>query len=656
MVPQFSSVNLLSNISSYSRMGDVATIAICCVVFILLSTSYIIHDKSFRIFASIVGLVVVAATINVGFNMVLVHKDLIANNPMLIGVLYLLRVLYHVMLFAILFWFALYATTVSKMEHKKAKISAYFGTILFLIFVAADVVLTILGHGFIIDKATGEVVSDGLFGFSQLDVFMVGYVVFVIYLAVLLFRIRKLVYKRVLLAFLATMTLSVIIRFAQMFLKETSLTTLTFVFPVLTMLYTMHVNPYNVNIGTLSSREMEDMVKNLYQKKKQFIIMSLYLPDFSGEGKVLPEVVKEQTRRFITNYFRDGILFQPKNGQIIMIAKKETNPDYESWIQTILNAFQEQYNIHKMPYKIVIGESFEKEISENEYLSLIDSVHATIQNNVTHRIDGNDIAHFKQNKYIVEQLKDIYTKNDLDDSRVVVYCQPVFNIKTKRFDTAEALMRLSLEKTGMLSPLVFIPIAERLGYIHCLTKIILNKACHVLHDLQVRGIEITRISVNASSLEIKDDDFCRDINRILYMNGVPGYKIALELTESQNEEDFLIMKERMDILHEEGIQFYLDDFGTGYSNMERILELPFDIIKFDRSMTIASAQDSRSENIVEKLAKMFSDFNYHVLFEGVENSEDEDRCLSMAASYLQGFKYSRPIPIEQLHSFLTSNN
>ena len=116
------------------------------------------------------------------------------------------------------------------------------------------------------------------------------------------------------------------------------------------------------------------------------------------------------------------------------------------------------------------------------------------------------------------------------------------------------------------------------------------------------------------------------------------------------------MKERMEILHEEGIQFYLDDFGTGYSNMERILELPFDLIKFDRSMVTASAQDSRSEHIVEKLAKMFSDFNYHVLFEGVENSEDEDRCLSMAASYLQGFKYSRPIPIEQLHSFLTSNN
>ena len=111
------------------------------------------------------------------------------------------------------------------------------------------------------------------------------------------------------------------------------------------------------------------------------------------------------------------------------------------------------------------------------------------------------------------------------------------------------------------------------------------------------------------------------------------------------------MKERIETLHAEGIQFYLDDFGTGYSNMERILELPFDIIKFDRSMVIASGQDHRSEQIVKKLAKMFTDFNYFVLYEGVEDNTDENRCLSMAATYLQGFKYSKPIPIEELGGF-----
>ena len=213
-------------------------------------------------------------------------------------------------------------------------------------------------------------------------------------------------------------------------------------------------------------------------------------------------------------------------------------------------------------------------------------------------------------------------------------------------------MRLTLPETGIVSPLEFIPIAEKYGYIHVLTKIILNKVCQSLSQLDTSVSGFKRVSINVSMLELKDEGFCDDINAILAANGISGDKIAIELTESQSEEDFLIMKERIEKLHEEGIQFYLDDFGTGYSNMERILELPFDIIKFDRSMVIASGQDRRSERIVETLAKMFDKFDYRILYEGIESNDDESRCLSMSATYLQGFKYSKPIPIEQLNDFL----
>ena len=98
--------------------------------------------------------------------------------------------------------------------------------------------------------------------------------------------------------------------------------------------------------------------------------------------------------------------------------------------------------------------------------------------------------------------------------------------------------------------------------------------------------------------------------------------------------------------------FYLDDFGTGYSNMERIMELPFDIIKFDRSLVSASGMDERSENIVQSLARMFKDMKYSVLYEGIEDEKDEERCRGMSATYLQGYKYSRPVPIEKLREFI----
>ena len=121
---------------------------------------------------------------------------------------------------------------------------------------AVDVVLTFTGYGYKIGEE-GTVVRGS-------NVFMIGYIAYVAFLAALLFSIRKLVYKRIIWAFYLTAALSVIIRFAQMFLGQSSLTTLVFLLPALTMLYTLHLNPYNLKTGTLDVKAMEDMIKNWY--------------------------------------------------------------------------------------------------------------------------------------------------------------------------------------------------------------------------------------------------------------------------------------------------------------------------------------------------------------------------------------------------------
>ena len=113
------------------------------------------------------------------------------------------------------------------------------------------------------------------------------------------------------------------------------------------------------------------------------------------------------------------------------------------------------------------------------------------------------------------------------------------------------------------------------------------------------------------------------------------------------------MKSIINEINEKEIKFYLDDFGTGYSNMERILELPFDIIKFDRSLVLANDADIRAKKSVGSLAIMFSNLDYSVLYEGVETDIDEQRCIGMSASYLQGYKYSKPIPIIELKRFFS---
>ena len=112
----------------------------------------------------------------------------------------------------------------------------------------------------------------------------------------------------------------------------------------------------------------------------------------------------------------------------------------------------------------------------------------------------------------------------------------------------------------------------------------------------------------------------------------------------------------MDRLQKCGIKFYLDDFGTGYSNFEKIMGLPIDIVKFDRSLTIMSGKDEQSKFMVDRFADIFANSGYQILFEGVEDEQDEKRCTAMKAEYLQGYKYSKPIPIEELEGFLVTKN
>lgn len=630
---------LQSTFDNYTYMGDASVIAICITIFILLGSSYVSRTRGFRIFSAIIGAVLWAAIVNIVY-----HEFLVHYTPELRYAIYTLRLVYHFLLFDVLALFSLYASVVSNLEHRKARSIAIVSTVLFGVIMGADIALTAVGTGF-------RLTEDGTVT-QGTNVFLIGYVLFAFLIASLMLCIRQLVYKRVMYGFFATMALAVVIRVIQIALNQSALVTMTFILPILAMLYFMHSTPYNVKDGTLDIRAMEDMVHNLYVKKEPFILMSLLLPDFSEEGKELPEAIRAQIRRFAREYFRDGVLFRVNNGQIVMIAKKKSNPDYEEWMQMILDAFAGQYEHFNYPYKIVYGESIEDISERNEYALLIDSVHMAIPENTVHRLCADDIRGFDQDKYILGELADIYNKRDVNDPRVLALCQPVLNIKTGKFDTAEVLMRLKLEKSGVVMPVKFIPIAESHGYIHVLTEIILHKTCQEIKKMSNEGYYINRISVNVSVLELKLDDFCGDIESIIENNGIESDKIALEITESQTDADFMIMKEKIETLHEHGIQFYLDDFGTGYSNMERIMEMPFDIIKFDRSMLIASGMDKRSERIVENLAHMFKDMDYSVLYEGVEDEEAEKRCKEMSASYLQGYKYSRPIPIENIRDFL----
>ena len=625
---------------NYNAAGDIIVISICFVIGILVSTSYNTRTKTFKLFLNMLVYVALAAF----FDMILhdYYVDITDGNYALI---YVIRVIYHAMLFSLFLIYVVYLVTILNLEKKAVVPVMSVATWLYIIVLVTDIIMTASGKGFSIDK-------NGTASYGP-NLFIIGYLAFVSLIVFVTLKYRDRLYRKSVIGLFGTMLVSFLILYIQGRFGQASFTVATFLFPVLAIMYLMHSNPYNVETGSISSASLKETVRFYYEKKLPFYFMSMYLPDFHAEAKELPEAIKAEIRRFPSAHFRKSVLFDISNGHLLLMIPKKGNPNCEQSIREILEAFRFDYEKYRFDYKIVMGQSIEDISRRNEYLSLIRDIMHHMPMNSLHEVTEEDVKAFDRSEDILVQLEDIYKKGDLDDERVLAYCQPVLNIRTGKYDTAEALMRLRLPELGMVFPDQFIPLAEDMGFIHVLTKIILHKTCAAVSSLISEGYEVKRISVNASMADFRDEKYAMELSSIIRESGIPHGKIAIEVTESQSESDFLSLKSMIEALKGDGIKFYLDDFGTGYSNMERIMKLPFDIIKFDRSLVIASQADKRSEEIVEKLAGMFAELHYSVLYEGVEDESDEKRCINMHASYLQGYKYSKPIPIAGLRDFFS---
>ena len=623
-------------LNNYSPAADIVVTAICLVMIVLVFFSYISRTRASTLFLSMVGLVLIAAWSDIAFYTMAVNPDLqVAANW--------LRCFYHAILFLIFVHYIAYICEVT--HYEKAKSYLVLANVIFAAVLLADIITTAQGPTFVFTGTEIRFVRRGIFMFAYLGLLVLT--------VVLVARIRKRLYRRIMYGFYGTIAVSILLLLTQGASGQSSFTVSSLLLPVVAMMYILHANPYDALLGTNDTKAMQDLISYYYNKKKDFLFMSLYMRTFEEEGREMPDELKVLLRKVTYQFFRRAKMFKISKGHMVVIFLKEQNQNYEERIRGMLDEFDPFYRQYQYVYKIVVGESVDEISRKNEYGNYIRSIHRSMPECSIHRVISEDVNEFRQSEYILKELTDIYHKRDLNDPRVLAYCQPVLNVRTGKYDTAEALMRLNLAETGIVYPGQFIPLAEEQGYIHILTEIILNKTCEAIRQFTEAGYEISRISINVSAQELKDQDFCGDIMSIIDGSGISGDKIAIELTESRSESDFILMKEKIEELKDRGIKFYLDDFGTGYSNMERIMELPFDIIKFDRSLLLASGTDERSKKMVSNLANMFADMNYYVLYEGVEKDSDEDMCKRMSAAYLQGFKYSKPAPIVELKDYIS---
>ena len=262
---------------------------------------------------------------------------------------------------------------------------------------------------------------------------------------------------------------------------------------------------------------------------------------------------------------------------------------------------------------------------------------------------------YQKKKYDLLSSIDIIIDEALSENEFEVYYQPIYSIRQKRFNSAEALLRLKSKKYGFVPPDIFIPAAEKNGAIHKIGDIVMTSVCQFIGSDEFSGLGLDYIEVNLSPVQCMETNLAAHMIEIVKTNHVKPDQLNLEITETAAVEMQNAIANNINALYNAGISFSLDDFGTGYSNMKRIASMPFNIIKLDKTIT----QIDNNPNLVivlENVVKMIKSLNMKIVAEGIETKELVERFSEMDCEYIQGYYYSRPLPKKELIAFLNTYN
>ncbi|MBR3525279.1 MAG: EAL domain-containing protein, partial [Lachnospiraceae bacterium] len=247
-------------------------------------------------------------------------------------------------------------------------------------------------------------------------------------------------------------------------------------------------------------------------------------------------------------------------------------------------------------------------------------------------------------------------RSALDDGRVEVYFQPFYEVATKRYTSAEALVRINDRDGTVINPGEFINIAEENGLIVPLGIEIFRQVCEFLSDGRAEEAGLRSVEVNISVAQFDRENPAEFVMRLLDIYHLKPGLINLEITETASSMARQLLVSNMERLREIGVSFSLDDFGTGRSNLDYFVEMPVERVKFDYSLTQQYLDNDRAHCVIESVVEMVHHMGLSVVSEGVETQEQLDAMCGLGVEFIQGFYFSKPLKREEFIAFLREKN
>ncbi len=221
--------------------------------------------------------------------------------------------------------------------------------------------------------------------------------------------------------------------------------------------------------------------------------------------------------------------------------------------------------------------------------------------------------------------------------------QPIYSLESRRLAGFEALARWDSTAVGSVPPDEFIPLAELTSDIIEIGELMIDRAASFAADLFARLGEETRVTLNASPVQLDRPDFAASVRDAFESYGLSGASVGIEITEGTLLESGALERTNLNALREFGARVLLDDFGTGYSSFGYLRDFQIDTIKIDRSFVDRLADDRHSAALIQAILAMARGMDMDVVAEGIETEEQAKLLRLLGCRFGQGFGLGRPV-------------
>lgn len=403
-------------------------------------------------------------------------------------------------------------------------------------------------------------------------------------------------------------------------------------------------------IGCFNSYALTEYMKQLFEHQKCFHILEIsfafsWQPEESGK-----EMNKRMRNIFhLLKSYHDIFVFRNIDSGFVLISENEEQ--LKTAATQLSNTFSAFDSLHKQIRMIFVEQAnvFSDMDEIFHFLSFIYDEYSDYEGEI-YLADEERIAKYQEQDLIQQEISDA-----LEEDRVEVFFQPIYSNGHECFTSAEALVRIRKRNGHLLSPGVFIPVAEDSGQILELGERVMEKVCEFLKNSDPVKLGIHYIEVNLSIIQCEKKDLASRLISIVEKYEVDPKFINLEITETASISARTVLLENMKTLIQYGFTFSLDDFGKGESNLMYIVEMPISIVKLDYDMSKAFFQSSKAKQVVRAVVNMAHGMNLKLVAEGIETEDELHGMHKENIDYIQGYYYSKPLPADDFLEFLREN-